>query len=62
MKSLMIAAAGICLPLCAEVKPLVMEGAPFELTVQEWTPPVRAFRITDFGAKPEKADGARRRP
>ena len=58
----MIAAAGICLPLCAEVKPLVVEGAPFELTVQEWTPPVRAFRITDFGAKPEKADGARRRP
>ena len=58
----MTLAALAALTVTADVKPLVVEGAPFELTVQEWTPPVRAFRITDFGAKPEKADGARRRP
>ena len=35
----------------AEVKPLVVEGAPFPLTVSEWTPPARDFPITAYGAK-----------
>lgn len=45
--------AGIafCLEAGAEVRPLVVEGAPFPLTVAEWTPPARDFPITDFGAR-----------
>ncbi len=35
----------------AEVRPIVVEGAPFPLTVAEWTPPARDFPITGFGAE-----------
>lgn len=41
----------ICSEMCAEVKPIVVEGAPFPLTVAEWTPPPRDFPITEYGAK-----------
>lgn len=48
-------AAAMCLcgigSLRAEVRPLVVEGAPFPLTVSEWTPPARDFPITAYGAK-----------
>lgn len=43
----------ICASAVAEVRPLRIAGAPFELTVAEWTPPSRRFPITDFGAVPE---------
>ena len=46
-------ALGAASALRAEVKPLVVEGAPFPLTVQEWTPPARDFPITAYGAKPD---------
>jgi len=52
-RSLMTVAALAALMATAEVKSLVVEGAPFALTVAEWTPPAREFRITDYGAKPE---------
>ena len=51
-RSLMTVAALAALMATAEVKSLVVEGAPFTLTVAEWTPPAREFRITDYGAKP----------
>ena len=46
-------ALGAASVLRAEIKPLVVEGAPFPLTVQEWTPPARDFPITAYGAKPD---------
>ena len=63
MKHLHVRVAGLALAavvgfaLEAEVRPLVVEGAPFPLTVAEWTPPARDFPVTDYGAKP---DGTRR--
>ena len=59
MKYLHVRAAGLALAavvgftLEAEVRPLVVEGAPFLLTVAEWTPPARDFPVTDYGAKPD---------
>ena len=59
MKHLHVRAAGLALAavvgfaLEAEVRPLVVEGAPFPLTVAEWTPPARDFPVTDYGAKPD---------
>ena len=59
MKHVHVRAAGLALAavvgfaLEAEVRPLVVEGAPFPLTVAEWTPPARDFPVTDYGAKPD---------
>ena len=59
MKYIHVRAAGLALAavvgfaLEAEVRPLVVEGAPFPLTVAEWTPPARDFPVTDYGAKPD---------
>ena len=59
MKYIPVRAAGLALAavvvcaLEAEVRPLVVEGAPFPLTVAEWTPPARDFPVTDYGAKPD---------
>ncbi len=46
----------------AEIKALEVKGAPFELTVNEWTPPAREFRISDYGAKPVNGDFAAAEP
>lgn len=51
MKSVVFAllASGICaLSASAKVKPIKVTGAPFELTVREWTPPELEFRISDY--------------
>ena len=59
MKYIHVRAAGLALAavvgfaLEAEVRPLVVEGAPFPLTVAEWAPPARDFPVTDYGAKPD---------
>ena len=59
MKYIPVRVAGLALAavvgfaLEAEVRPLVVEGAPFPLTVAEWTPPARDFPVTDYGAKPD---------
>ena len=42
----------------AEIREIVVEGAPFPLTVKEWTPPNRAFDISDYGARPVIGDFA----
>ena len=52
-KILAALAALAVLPCGAEVRPLVVKGAPFELTVAEWIPPEREFPITDYGARPD---------
>ena len=36
-----------------EVRPLVVEGAPFPLTLSVWEAPPREFSIADYGAKPD---------
>ena len=43
-RSLMTVAALAALMGMAEVNPLVVEGAPFALTVAEWTPPAPPAR------------------
>ena len=52
-----LVAAAVCAVAAvatADVHSLVVTGAPFELTVAEWTPPARDFPVTAYGAK---ADG-----
>ena len=47
---LLLTLVGVC-RTDAALRPCVVEGAPFPLTVMEWTLPERAFPITDYGAK-----------
>ena len=53
MKNALIIISLCCVAVVARgsVRDLTVEGAPFPLTVAEWTPPAREFPISDFGAK-----------